>query len=140
MFIKPVFESKADQDHWIEMAKNYLDRSAFSWAAKDEERLVYLTAVYLYQVRSLCKQPVPAFPFFVVHNQDTGARFTTPSVREATGKFGAASRRNQRIGVFYWAGKNLCIRRWASDGYSFDRDFAGEDAIMQEQVRRQLEK
>lgn len=111
------------QELWLERAIEHLQKSGYSWTAEYHDVLVYITAVYLFQI-SLMAKTKPEYPFYVVHSMDKEWRFISQDYREAYKRFVLADRK-ERVALFFWRGKNVCEKLTASDGYVFDRDFGG---------------
>lgn len=111
-----------DVDRYILKAHDHLQATRRSWSEKDHDTVMYVTAVYLYQLDQLCTTR-PAYPYYVVHSQDKDWRFETPTTRLAFNTFKKACADGERVAMFYWENKGTCIRTHASEGYAFERDF-----------------
>lgn len=109
-------------ERYIDKAIEHLQGSRRSWSEDNNEKILYITAVYLYQLDQLCSAK-PVYPYYVVHSQNQDWRFETSNARTAFNQFKQAVRGGDRVGLFHWASRSECKKLYGSEGYAFERDF-----------------
>lgn len=110
------------QEKYLAKAQEHLLRSGRVWCEANHDPVMYITAVYLYNMDTLSSEKL-TYPYYVVHSHDTGWRFECTTVKAAFQQFKEGCKRSERVAMFYWKDKRTCERTHASEGYPFEKDF-----------------
>lgn len=116
------------QELWMRNAVEHLDRTGISFEEDAHDVVIYLTAIWLYQLsdHTITKQ---TYPCYVVHCIEEGWRFVTNSSHIAFNKWKRAAQRNaknggNRVALFYYKKAHEQVRKYATEGYPYDKDYA----------------
>lgn len=123
------FETLAerDQETWMRKSVEFLDRNGVSYFRDTQDAVIYLTAVYLYNLREHTIEHMH-YPCFVVHCFEENWRFVCDSHPVAFARFKRAAKRGNRAGpnrvaLFHWRSVGDCVVKFATEGYPYDKDY-----------------